>query len=164
MPKTILFLAASPTDQAKLRLDVEEREIGEGLQRSKLRDEFILVNKPAVRPKDMLRALMAHKPWIVHFSGHGGGDEGLVLEDDDGFSSKVRSLDIDTSAPSASHGKQSALDEIFGLLHGQVECVLLNACYSEVQARVIAQHIPCVIGMKQAVADTHTRQLKPLSP
>lgn len=33
MSKTILFLAASPTDQAKLRLDVEEREIGEGLQR-----------------------------------------------------------------------------------------------------------------------------------
>ncbi|MDD5391643.1 MAG: TIR domain-containing protein [Thiothrix sp.] len=161
MPKTILFLAASPTDQAKLRLDVEEREIGEGLQRSRLRDEFILVNKPATRPKDMLRALMEHKPWIAHFSGHGGGDEGLVLENDDGHSSKVRgdseaarSLGIDTSAPFASHSKQSALDEIFSLLGGKVECVLLNACYSEVQARVIAQHIPCVIGMKQAVADT----------
>ncbi len=34
-----------------------------------------------------------------------------------------------------------------------MECVLLNACYSEVQAKAIAQHIPYVIGMNQAIGD-----------
>jgi cell division protein FtsB len=31
--------------------------------------------------------------------------------------------------------------------------VVLNACYSETQAKVIAEHIPFVIGMNQAIGD-----------
>jgi len=34
-----------------------------------------------------------------------------------------------------------------------VECVVLNACYSEAQAIVISQHIPFVIGMPDWVND-----------
>ncbi|MBE9033471.1 AAA-like domain-containing protein, partial [filamentous cyanobacterium LEGE 11480] len=34
-----------------------------------------------------------------------------------------------------------------------IECVVLNACYSEVQAKAIVKHIPHVIGMNQAVGD-----------
>ena len=30
---------------------------------------------------------------------------------------------------------------------------MLNACYSEQQAKAIAQHIPYVIGMNQAIGD-----------
>ena len=30
---------------------------------------------------------------------------------------------------------------------------MLNACYSEVQARAIAQHIPYVVGMTKAIGD-----------
>ena len=36
---------------------------------------------------------------------------------------------------------------------GQVNCVILNACYSETQAKTIAKHIPFVIGMNQAIGD-----------
>lgn len=36
----------------------------------------------------------------------------------------------------------------------QIQCVLLNACYSEVQAEVIAEHIDYVIGMTQEIHDT----------
>jgi hypothetical protein len=39
-----------------------------------------------------------------------------------------------------------------------VECVLLNACYSEIQAQAIAAHIPFVIGMSQAVGDKAARE------
>jgi hypothetical protein len=35
----------------------------------------------------------------------------------------------------------------------QVNCVVLNACYSEAQAKAIAEYIPFVIGMKQAIGD-----------
>ena len=34
-----------------------------------------------------------------------------------------------------------------------IECVLLNACYSEVQADAIVQHIPYVIGMSKEIGD-----------
>jgi hypothetical protein len=49
--------------------------------------------------------------------------------------------------------KTEALANLFKLFSNQIECVILNACYSEVQAEEISQHIKYVIGMKQAVGD-----------
>jgi hypothetical protein len=46
-----------------------------------------------------------------------------------------------------------ALAKLFDLFQEQVECVLLNACYSESQATAIHQHIDCVVGMNQAIGD-----------
>ena len=46
-----------------------------------------------------------------------------------------------------------ALAKLFALVADQVECVLLNACYSEIQAKAIVQHIPFVIGMNRAIGD-----------
>ena len=34
-----------------------------------------------------------------------------------------------------------------------LECVLLNACYSEVQADVISTHVNYVVGMREAILD-----------
>ena len=46
-----------------------------------------------------------------------------------------------------------ALAGLFALFASSVECVVLNACYSAVQAEAIAEHIPHVIGMSQAISD-----------
>lgn len=159
MPRTILFMASAPNDQAKLRLDVEEREIREGLKRADFRDEFILESRGAVRIQDMLQYLMEIKPQIIHFSGHGGGQRGLVLENDDGSSAELRSvsrsLDIEaTDSEQTTETEHQVLDEIASLLSGTVECIVLNACYSETQAKIMAQHIPLVVGMNSAVEDT----------
>ncbi|MEA5464866.1 AAA-like domain-containing protein [Leptothoe sp. PORK10 BA2] len=136
--KKILILTANPKNSDKLRLDEEVREIQEGLQRSRSRDQFEIISKWAVRPDDLRRALLDHEPNIVHFSGHGAGEAGLVLENNAGQMQLV-------SAPS--------LARLFKLFKDKVECVLLNACYSEVQAAAIHQHIDCVIGMNQAIGD-----------
>ena len=135
--KKILILTANPKDSDKLRLDEEVREIQEGLQRSHSRDQFEIISKWAVRPHDLRRALLDHEPHIVHFSGHGAGTKGLVLENNAGQMKLV-------SGPS--------LARLFKLFQ-KVECVLLNACYSEVQAAAIHQYIDCVIGMNQAIGD-----------
>jgi CHAT domain-containing protein len=156
--KVILFLAAQPIETARLRLDEEIREIEEGLKRSKFRDQFTLKQQWAVRPIDLRRALLDHKPQIVHFSGHGIGgvtsaessrkliavsqseptEEGLILEDQIGTPKLVST---------------EALSGLFELFSDSVECVVLNACYSERQANAIAQHIPFVIGMQSAIGD-----------
>jgi hypothetical protein len=136
--KKILILTANPKNSDKLRLDEEVREIQEGLQRSRRRDQFEIISKWAVRPGDLRRALLDHEPHIVHFSGHGTKTKGLILEDNVGQMQMV-------SAPS--------LARLFKLFQGKVECVLLNACYSEMQAVAIHQHIDCVIGMNQAITD-----------
>ena len=39
------------------------------------------------------------------------------------------------------------------MLKDNIRCVVLNACYSATQAKAIAQHIDCVIGMSKAVGD-----------
>lgn len=136
--RKILILAANPKNTNQLRLDEEVREIQEGLQRSLSRDQFDIVSRWAVRPRDLRRALLEYKPQIVHYCGHGFGAEGLVLENNGG------EIKLAT-------GK--ALGGLFRLVQADVECVLLNACYSEVQANAIHDHIGYVIGMSNAISD-----------
>jgi len=133
----ILVLAANPSDTAKLHLSREVREIQDGLALSAGRDQFEVISQWAVRPEDLRRALLKYKPSIVHFSGHGMGDQGLVFENDLGQSKLVSA---------------STLAKLFKLCPS-VQCVLLNACYSEMQAVAIAQHIQYVIGMNKDIGD-----------
>lgn len=136
--KTILILAANPKGTAPLRLDEEVREIKAGLQRSRHRHQFVVQYESAMRPRDVRRAMLDYKPQVVHFCGHGEGEKGLVLEDDNGRAKLVST---------------AALANLFELFADQVDCVLLNACYSDVQAAAIAQHIGAVVGMNQAIGD-----------
>ena len=136
-PRKILFLAANPKDTSRLRLDEEIRNIQEGLKLSTGRDNFELIAQWAVRPQDLRRALLEHAPKIVHFSGHGAGEPGLILENELGQAQTMSS---------------AVLANLFKLCPS-VDCVVLNACYSEVQATAIADHIPYVIGMNQAIGD-----------
>jgi hypothetical protein len=135
--KKILILSANPTNTNKLRLDEEVREIEAGLERSRSRDQFQIISKWAVRPNDLRRALLDHKPEIVHFSGHGVESQGLALENNSGQMQMV---------------KTETLAGLFGLFDS-IECVLLNACYSEAQAEAIYQHVDYVIGMNRAIGD-----------
>jgi hypothetical protein len=135
--KTILIVAANPSDTARLRLSEEVSKIQAGLNLSDGRDRFTVVSQGAVRPDDLRRALLRHKPNLVHFSGHGTGDRGLIFEDDAGKAKWVSG---------------DALARLFSLCPS-VECVLLNACYSQAQANSIGQHIDYVVGMNDALGD-----------
>ncbi len=137
--KTILILAANPTNTSRLRLDEEIREIDEGLRRANKRQQFKLEQKWAVRSRDFYRARLDFQPQIVHFCGHGTGEDGIVLEDEKGHSMLVPTESL------------SAMFEVFA--ENGLECVVLNACYSEVQANSIRQHIDYVIGMNRAIGD-----------
>ncbi len=138
MDTKILILAANPKDTSRLRLDEEVREIEDGLQRSKYRDHFTIQSKWAIRLRDLRRTMLDHKPQIVHFCGHGKGDAGLIIEEETGQSHSVSA---------------EVLADFFKLFADTTQCVLLNACYSEVQAEAIAGHIDYVIGMNQAIGD-----------
>ena len=134
----ILILAANPVGTNQLRLDEELREIEQGLARARQREQFEIKSALAVRSRDIHRSILDFKPHIVHFSGHGTGQDGLVFEDETGQAKLVDAF---------------ALARLFKLFANRVNCVVLNACYSEVQARAIAQYIDYVIGMSQAVGD-----------
>ncbi len=134
----ILALKANPTNTAALRLDKEVREIKAVLDQATYRDRFEFISEGAVRVEDLSRAMLKHKPDIVHFSGHGAGENGLVLENDAGAMQLVST---------------EALSQLFKWGRATTKCVVLNACYSKVQAEAIHQNIDCVIGMNKAVND-----------
>jgi hypothetical protein len=134
----ILFLAANPVDRHHLRLEAEMRDIDLALQQIVFRDRFNITSHGAVRAADLQGYLLRHKPDIVHFSGHGDPSSEIVLEDSSGKSHPV---------------SVRALSKLFSVLKDNVRCVVLNACYSEQQAKAIAEHIDCVIGMSEAIGD-----------
>ena len=137
--KKILILAANPKNLPGLQLDNEVKEIDEGLRRARDREQFILASKLAVTTRDLYRHMLDVQPHIVHFCGHGKGEKGIVLEDNQG---RTQPLGTD------------AIADLFRLFASKgLQCVLLNACYSEVQADAIAAHVPYVIGMSQVISN-----------
>jgi nucleoside phosphorylase len=149
--KTILFLAANPvtSSMAPVRLDEEAREIEQKLNASEHRDSFVLKTKWAVRPDDLQDALLREQPVIVHFSGHGSGVPGIVLHSD-------ADTDFDTDGP-WKPVKGATLRDLFAALKDNIRIVVLNACYTEDQARSIVEVVDFVIGMKAAIGDAAAR-------
>jgi hypothetical protein len=168
MKHTILFLAANPLGTDRLALDSEARAIQVELERSGFRDRFELVTRWAVEPLDLLRELRKLKPTVVHFSGHGtagaaghppgpkphrdvdigpghnGGDPqpGLFFQGPDGGPQLVST---------------EALEATFGAAGSSVKLIVLSACYSELNAQALLQHVGCVVGMSGAIADDAAR-------
>jgi hypothetical protein len=135
---TVLIVSASPLDQDRLRLSAEFRDIRHALQRSRNREDWVIESNEAVTVDDLRRALLDFRPTIVHFSGHGGGLDGLCFENTEG---RTNSADAESLAKLFHHFKDD------------LKCVVLNACYSKVQGDVIRQEIDYVVGMSSAVED-----------
>lgn len=135
---SILFLASDPSDASRLRLAEEAREIQEKLQLSKYRERFSFHQRWAVRPEDLSQALLDIEPQIVHVSGHGTSIGELCFEDKTGTMHPISS---------------QSLAALFREFSKTVRCVVLNACFSKVQANAIVSHVDFVIGMDNAISD-----------
>ena len=133
--KKILILEANP--QRNIDLNEEIRDLKNVIQRSRDREKFEIEVGLAVRATDLHDLILNFEPNIVHFCGHGAGEPGLVFLD--------KKIGTD------------ALSNLFELFKKHLECVVLNACYSEVQANEIVKHINYVIGMNQAIQDDAAR-------
>src|SRR4051812_6726505 len=137
--KRVLFLAAEPSNEVRLRLGEEQRAIRNVLQMARARDSIEFHDRFAVRPADLTQALHDVRPNVVHFSGHGSSSGDLCFGHDPGVSEPV---------------DPEALASVFRLVSDEVEAVVLNACYSEQQAFAIVRSIKYVIGMSDALDDS----------
>jgi hypothetical protein len=135
--KSILFVGANPRGTRNLRLEEEKREIAERLRLAGY-GRVPINSTGATRPRDIQQAMLDFRPQIVHFSGHGAEQDGLVFEDASGQEKLV---------------KAEPLANLFKLFSTRLECVVLSACYSEFQAEPIARHINYVVGMNRAIGD-----------
>src|SRR4029079_19150500 len=75
-------------------------------------------------------------------SGHGGGDSGLMLQNEQGqpelVSARALAMMVDAAA-------------------GNARVIVLNACYSIEQADVLRSKIDCIVGMDGAIGDHAAR-------
>ena len=134
----ILFLASDPGDAYPLRLGKEFRDIKEKLLLSKNRDKFKLEQHMSVRVDDLTQAILDFQPQILHFSGHGTNMGELCFEDILGNMQRIQ---------------PENLADLFSLLNEHINCVILNACHSIIQAKAITNHVPFVIGMSTEISD-----------
>ena len=139
----ILMLTANPAGTTKVNLDKEYTSIGEKLQSKP--DQFNLTVKKAVSKSEFMQFIDTSKPDILHFSGHGesGKYGGIIVQNDDKNGEDMitpKGLD--------------ALFEYFKEEGINLKAVVLNACYSEEQAQVIAKYVPYVIGTTVEIGDT----------
>lgn len=161
---TILFLAANPITASRLTFDEECAAIERELRMTDGRDEFDFRSKWAVSADEMMRHFNELHPTVIHFCGHGlsssaklspasfrgirvacGGDEassGLYLRDEQGNPQLVtaRALKMMIKAAAAS-----------------ARVVVLNACYSGLQAKALRTVVDCVVGMTGAIRDDAAR-------
>lgn len=131
----ILLMTSNPKNAAHLSLNQEIKLIEEELLSAPKGYHFDI--KPAldVNKGNISKLLENHKPCVVHFSGHGTGNHLMFY--DKGY--------FDTIS-----GEK--LGKVLGF-HPSISCVVLNACYSENQAKKIAELIPNVIGTTNTIYD-----------
>jgi Effector-associated domain 2/CHAT domain len=135
----VLFLSADPTDTGRLRLGKEHSDISNRIKSSQYRERFSMqLPQTALTQANVQVELLEKKPQIVHFSGHGMSDGRLAFESATGEAVPISTM---------------ALDRVFARLKNIVVCVILNACYSRVQAESIAKHIKYVVGMSRPIGD-----------
>lgn len=125
-------------DTPQLKVIQESNEIYDRLRTTRFRDQFELVQRHALSILDLQRILLEQDPQIVHFSGHGSQESALIFQNVTGQSEEV---------------PPDALTNLFKILGKNIRCVVLNACYSEKQAKAIAKHVESVVGMIRAVSD-----------
>ena len=133
----VLFLSANPNSTTQLRVNAELRKIEESLQAAKKRENFDLISKVAVKFDTFSKAILENTPEIIHFSGH-ADHQGIALEHEDGELHAV---------------PNEALNGLFKLFKNTTKCVILNACYTENQAKLISNHGIYVIGMNSEIGD-----------
>jgi TPR repeat protein len=139
----VLFFTAdprsgSPGGSDPLQLGREMREIRDKVGTARHRRALTFDWNPAARSDDLLQALLDKRPQIVHFSGH-GDSAGLELWSPDG----TQPMHVGTPT----------LRELFKMLSGDIRVVVLSACFSEPQAKAIAEVIGCAIGTRGPIPD-----------
>ena len=134
----ILFVAANPGDTDPLRLGEEFREIQAKLRGADSQADFELRSAWATRPDDLLQQMNEFRPNILHFSGHGSSAGEIMLQDSTGKSRPVT---------------PDVLRDLFDNFRRWLRIVVLNACYSNVQAEALLDSADIVVGMKSAIGD-----------
>ncbi|WP_426122466.1 CHAT domain-containing protein [Pararhizobium sp. PWRC1-1] len=123
-----------------LRTEAEVRQVKNALRGSKYRDLIELEHKPAATFQDLLDGINDHRPHIVHFSGHGGG-QSVFLENGSADAPEARALPFDL------------LMEVLASTDSPPIMLVMNACDTLDGAEMILPAVPVVVAMAEPIGD-----------
>lgn len=140
----VLFLNATPDPEAPvhpnyrpIRPDKEVKELRDRLAGiPQPRRRLVLETVYATRPDEIQTKMVRHNPKVLHFSGHGGGGA-LAFEDRQGGTALVKSVLLARIVKT----------------YGELECLVLHACYSDEIAEACEDYVPHVVGSRDAIDD-----------
>lgn len=133
----ILFLGSNPAQLSPLALTAEFNHLSREFYNG--RDEITLLSRWGISAAELPSLIMDFDPHVLHFSGHGAETGELVFAREHGGTETA---------------DQGVIARVFELVAGSVRCVVLNACYSAEQAKLIAKHVDIVIGMSRELSDS----------
>ncbi len=139
--KRILFLSSDPKNVTKLDVTKEKERIKNALGEAYHKYDFYFDVLEHTTINSLIYKLLNlhHHPYIIHFSGHGSKEKGLVFENESGNYQLVE-------------GKPLA--ELFEHVARKTECVILNACHSKVQGKEMIQYMNYAVGMNDRIKDS----------
>lgn len=140
----ILLLATDQLGLLYTHFGDEIRDIQNKIKASPLRDLFEPIPVPTVKIADLIELLMAYKPVILHFSGHGTPSEGILLGDED-------------QEEGWKPVRAKELADIVGILKDNLRIVFLNVCYTKRHAEAVIKAVDYVIAMKAKIDDEAAR-------
>ena len=136
--KKILFFASNPKDTNTILINREAKEIDNIIQNNSSSIPLQLIPKLAVEITDIRKHLLVNKPDILHFSGHGTQYGYLTFHDENNEMIEV---------------KPEYFANLFLGLDKTIECIVLNACYSEKQAQILSKYAKYIVGTSAAIKD-----------
>lgn len=172
----VLFFAANPASYVPLDLDGEIERIEAKLEESKRGNALRFRHERDTAADTLQRVLLAERPTVIQFSGHGVGAGGrgrealrggqprrdLDVEDDRAYDDARAGIVVLGEDSAAASVSGETLGNLFGTVHRElgpeeeherIRLVFLNACYSDEQATAILEHVDFVVGMKGAIRD-----------
>ena len=135
----ILYTASEPANPNPIETINEFNKIEEKIKTSRFREDFTIKSIFSVSYDKFIESIDENKPNIVHFSGHGTEKGKLVFCDDNGklLTTKKRIIEF--------------FKIITNNKNNNLECVVLDACYSEILADEILKYVECVIGIRNQI-------------
>lgn len=138
-----ILYATSTADKTKpLRVDQEMRRVKAAVKASTHRDLVAIDYLPAATPNDILDALVAFRPHVVHFSGHANESVLVFDEGTDGYG--------------PNNGQRIGPDLFRELLESTDQApmlVVLNACKSAAQLDLLLGKVAMAVGMDDTIGD-----------
>lgn len=144
--KKVLFLSANPQGTDPLKLIRECNNIKDKIRSAGHAGQFDFEQRHEASITALQRYLLEDKPQIVHFSGHGTSQGTLLFQGSEDQPEEVRVRAISNLFKILNERKSIPKEQ-------KIQCVVLNACYSQKMAKAIAKYVDCVVGMSNEVRD-----------